>query len=272
MIALDLDGTLLTTDKRVTQASIDALTRAHADGVRIVIVTGRNLPMARKSVAVLPMPLTFIAHNGAVTKHADDDAPIETRHLPPRTAEGICEAFRETGCEPFLYVADGDACRLLHHPSPGNPALARYLAANGSVCEPGADLIDAVNGARILHVVAIESSDRVRRALETLPDFPGARLMTSGGLYGGEYWFLEAIHPDASKVAALTAVAGGWGLSLDDTLAIGDNLNDLDMLAAVGCGVAMGNAPETVKAVADRVTATNDAEGVALALAEFTTR
>ena len=112
MIALDLDGTLLTTDKRVTQASIDALMRAHADGARIVIVTGRNLPMARKSVAVLPMPLTFIAHNGAVTKHADDDAPIETRHLPPRTAEGICEAFRETGCEPFLYVADGDACAL----------------------------------------------------------------------------------------------------------------------------------------------------------------
>jgi hydroxymethylpyrimidine pyrophosphatase-like HAD family hydrolase len=59
---------------------------------------------------------------------------------------------------------------------------------------------------------------------------------------------------------------------LDDALAIGDNLNDLDMLAAAGCGVAMGNAPETVKAVAARVTASNDAEGVALALADFPAR
>jgi hydroxymethylpyrimidine pyrophosphatase-like HAD family hydrolase len=228
--------------------------------------------MARKSVSVLPMPLTFIAHNGAVTMHADSDAPIETRHLPPQTAGVICDAFRETSCEPFLYVADGDACRLLHLPSPGNPALARYIAANESVCKPVADLMGSVDGARILHVVAIESSDRVRRALDTLPEFPDARLMTSGGLYGGEYWFLEAIHPAASKVDALRAVTSRWNLSLADTLAIGDNLNDLDMLAAVGCGVAMGNAPETVKAVADRVTASNDAEGVALALGDSTAR
>lgn len=271
MIALDLDGTLLTTDKRVTQASVDAVAQAHADGARIVIVTGRNLPMARESVAALEMPLTFIAHNGAVTMHADNRAPLHTRHLPTDTAEAICHAFRDADCEPFLYVADGETCRLLHRPSPGNPALARYLAANGSVCESVTDVIDSLNGGRVVHVVAIESSDLVRRALDTLPTFAGARLMTSGGLYGGAYWFLEAIHPKAGKVDALSAAVHEWGLTLADVLAIGDNLNDKDMLEAVGCGVAMGNAPDEVRAVANQVTASNDQEGVALALERFAT-
>lgn len=249
----------------MTQASIDALARAHADGARIVIVTGRNLPMARASVSDLPMPLTFIAHNGAVTM--DTTGRVTTRHLNHETAATICDAFRDAECEPFLYVADGSACRLLHRP-PDNPALARYIAANGSVCEPVTDVMASVNGAQILHVVAIEESERVRLALRTLPRSPDARLMTSGGLYGGGYWFLEAIHPESSKVNALEAVARGWDLSLADVLAVGDNLNDLEMLAAVGCGVAMGNAPHEVKAVADHITAGNDDEGVALALAE----
>jgi hypothetical protein len=95
--------------------------------------------------------------------------------------------------------------------------------------------------------------------------------MTSGALYGGEYWFLEAIHPESSKVNALEAVTRGWGMSLADVVAIGDNLNDQEMLEAVGCGVAMGNAPADVKAVADRVTASNDDEGVALALSDVMT-
>lgn len=269
VIALDLDGTLLTTDKRVTQASVDALARAHADGARIVIVTGRNLPMARESVAALPMPLTFIAHNGAVTTHAADRAPLQTRHLPADTAAAVCRSFRDVGCEPFVYVADGERCRLLHTPPPGNPALARYLAANGSVCEAVPDVIEALNGGRVVHIVAIESSDLVRSALGTLPAFPDARLMTSGGLYGGDYWFLEAVHPKAGKVDALAAVIQTWGLKLDDVLAVGDNLNDKDMLEIVGCGVAMGNSPDDVKAVADWVTSSNDEEGVALAVEKF---
>ena len=249
----------------MTAASIDALAQAHANGVRIVIVTGRNLPMARASVSALPMPLTFIAHNGAVTM--DTDGRTTTRHVSTGTAAAICQAFRDGDCEPFVYVADGTACRLLHRP-PDNPALARYIAANGSVCEPVADVMAAVDGAQVLHVVAIEESGLVQRALAALPRFPDARLMTSGGLYGGEYWFLEAIHPEASKVDALAAVARGWNLALADVLAVGDNLNDQEMLEAVGCGVAMANAPDEVKAVADRVTASNDDEGVALAVAE----
>ena len=269
MIALDLDGTLLTTDKRVTQGSVDALAQAHGEGARIVIVTGRNLPMARASVAALPMPLTFIAHNGAVIADADPRAPLHTRHLRSDTADAICRAFRDPGCEPFLYVVDGEGCRLLHRPSPANPALARYLAANQSVCEPVSDVIDALNGSRVAHIVAIEPSDSVRHALESMPCFPGARLMTSGGLYGGDYWFLEAIHREASKVDALRTVAHAWGLTLADVMAIGDNLNDKDMLEAVGHGVAMDNAPHEVKAVATHVTASNDHEGVALAINGF---
>jgi len=248
----------------VTQASIDALSRAHADGARVVIVTGRNLPMARASVSDLPMPLTFIAHNGAATM--DTAGCVTTRHLRRETAATICQAFQDADCEPFVYVADGSACRLLHRP-PDNPALARYIAANVSVCEPVVDVMASVDGACVLHVVAIEASGRVRRALRTLPRFPDARLMTSGGLYGGEYWFLEAIHPESSKVNALETVVRRWDLSLEDVLAVGDNLNDKQMLEAVGRGVAMGNAPDEVKAVADHVTASNDDEGVALALA-----
>ena len=142
-----MDGTLLTTDKRVTHASIDALARAHADGARIVIVTGRNLPMARASVSALPMPLTFIAHNGGATM--DAGGRVTTRHLHAKTAATICQEFRDADCEPFVYVADGASCRLLHRP-PDNPALARYIAANGSVCEPVADVMASVDGAQVL--------------------------------------------------------------------------------------------------------------------------
>ena len=265
VLALDIDGTLLTSDGNVTDRSKAAVRAVAESGVRIVIVTGRNLPKARLVADLLPAPTTVIAHNGAIC--ADSDGRIlRAEWLTHRQARRLCELFRRWDCEPCTYTVRHGAFELRHPKTGVNPGLARYLEANAFVTRPVADVVHLLEEGRTVHVVAIERAEKVRRVVAGMSPLDGTRIMTSGGLFGGEYWFLEAIHARASKDGALRSLCADWQVPFSEVVAIGDNLNDIELLRTVGVGIAMGNAPEAVKAVADRVTGSNDEDGIAEAV------
>ena len=88
-------------------------------------------------------------------------------------------------------------------------------------------------------------------------------------LISPKYDLVQVIPYGASKAAALHWLLERWGLSLDEVIAFGDDVNDVEMVAEAGLGVAMANAVPEVKAVADRITTTNDEDGVAAVLEEF---
>ena len=273
VLAVDLDGTLLTSDKCVTRRTAAHLEAASRSGLRIVFVTGRNLPMARSVARPLRVPVTIIAHNGAIVADGGTGRILDAEYLPDDAAKRLCERFREWECRPFVYVSRDGAYLLRHDDGPHNPALERYLASNRTVCAAVGDLAEVFepqrSAQRVIHIVAIEPQERVVAALEGMPSEPEAVLMTSGGLYNGDYWFLEAIHERASKRQAVSDLCDRWGCSLREVVAIGDNLNDVELLESAGLGVAMANAPGQVKAAADHVTRSNDEDGVAHALVEL---
>jgi hydroxymethylpyrimidine pyrophosphatase-like HAD family hydrolase len=270
VVALDLDGTLLTSDKRVTERSREGLSAVAARGMNVVLATGRNLATAQTVAATLPCEATIIAHNGGLIARAGDGRVFRSYPLAPQAAYALCRLLRERGCAPLVYAAHDGGYRLFYDHCGGNPARARYLEANGSVSLRVPDVLDAVqgpSGERVLHVVAIEARQRVLALLREARGVEGALLTTSGGVYGGEYWFLEGVHVKASKLRALTFLCRTWRCTLAHVMAIGDNWNDTELLRRVAYGVAMGNAPEEVRQAADAVTASNDEEGVAKALA-----
>jgi hydroxymethylpyrimidine pyrophosphatase-like HAD family hydrolase len=88
-------------------------------------------------------------------------------------------------------------------------------------------------------------------------------------LLSQKYGLVQIMAHDADKAVALAHLVTGWGYSMADVVAFGDDVNDVDMVRSAGLGVAVANAVEEVKAVADRVTLTNDEDGVAIVIAEL---
>lgn len=265
LVALDVDGTLLTSDKRITRRSQRVLETLHRRGIRLCLTTGRNLRMARRMATSLGIEVGLVAHNGAVVY--EEGLVVSAATLPQETASETVRRLQQEGCLPMLYVLSEGDCRLFYEPSGVSRVVERYLHANGEVSTPVASIEEAISGVvEPLHVVAIEPESRVRFALATFSSAGEVRWLTSGGYGDGEHWFLEAISAKASKWEGLKLLAERHGVALEEVVALGDNLNDLDLLEGVGLGIAMGNAPEVVKASARWVTASNDEEGVALAL------
>jgi hypothetical protein len=265
LVALDIDGTLLTSDKRITDRSQRALETLYRRGVRVCLITGRNLPMARKIADLLAIPTSIVAHNGSVV--FDSGAIVASATLSLDTARAVVGTFRRWECFPMVYTSVNGVSRLLHEPSGWNRTAGRYLNANRDVLKTVESLDASLSEAvEVLHIVAVEPERRVLRVLDDDAVHDGARLMTSGGYGDGECWFLEAMATTASKTRGLSLIAGRYGVTLERVVAVGDNLNDVDLLGDVGLGVAMGNAPDPVKAVARFTTASNDEDGVALAL------
>ncbi|NJN82612.1 MAG: HAD hydrolase family protein [Caldilineaceae bacterium] len=92
---------------------------------------------------------------------------------------------------------------------------------------------------------------------------------TTRAMLSNRYNLVQLLSTTADKAHALQHLVAGWGLSLDDVIAVGDDVNDVGMVQRCGLGVAVRNAVPEVLAVADHVTATNDEDGVALLLEEL---
>ncbi|GIX05649.1 MAG: haloacid dehalogenase [Candidatus Poribacteria bacterium] len=271
MLALDLDGTLLNSAKQVTPSTCEALRRYVAAGGRIVFVTGRNLPVARGIAQGLPFPVALVTHNGAIAEDADGTRFYE-RYLPEEAVAGLIRRARAEEFHPFLYALEPEGVRLRHQGPSHHPVLERYFRSNASVLKPVGELWprDGVPR-RAIQIVAIEPARRVQDALKRLPATPEVRWYTSGGLLNGEYWFLEGAHPEATKERALKALCDRWRISLAQVAAVGDNLNDLGLFRTVGRAIAVANAPEPVRRAAKWLVPSNDADGVAVAVARLLT-
>jgi hydroxymethylpyrimidine pyrophosphatase-like HAD family hydrolase len=125
-----------------------------------------------------------------------------------------------------------------------------------------ADLRDVAHHATAKVLFFSERREALLHICDPLP--PATRLMTSG-----RYPFFQLMAESADKVHALSFLLDGWGYGLRDVVAFGDDINDVDLLRACGVGVAVANAFPGALAVADRVTASNEEDGVALVLEEL---
>ncbi len=279
LIALDLDGTLLNSRGLVSDANRRAIDEARVRGVAVALVTGRRFRDARPLALELGLDVPVIAHNGALTKHARTLETVAATLMPREAAHAVIRLGRAHGADALVSDDHLGAGRLVYdHISEGNEALAKYIAwSRRAVGEEAAAAIQHVFSLEAyldhdpLHVAFSGACAEMERLSAEMTRELAGRVKLLLTLYPAQdFALLDILHPDVSKGAGLSAVADELKLRREEVLAVGDNLNDLEMLEYAGTGVVMSNAHPTLLAREDfHRTATNDEDGVALAIERY---
>ncbi len=259
LIATDLDGTLLRNDKTISPRTAEAIRLAHEAGVQVVAATGRYL-------ASLPNILTPVGVDYAVTSNGAQCYRLSTTELlfedtisttaAAQIMAHLAAHFPDSRAE----VATGDG--WTHYAQPGYPELLSDVERRNFPIEyrvlTDLEAIDRP----LIKLTARHPSLRPEVLLDSLlaSGLTGFHPTTSGGP------ILEVSGPGITKAHGVARLAGLLGLEAPQVMAVGDARNDVEMLAWAGIGVAMGNAvPEAIEA-ADRSTASNQEDGLALAI------
>jgi 5-amino-6-(5-phospho-D-ribitylamino)uracil phosphatase len=246
--AVDLDDTLLRSDGTISPYTLEVLQRWQGSGRRLVIATGRPQRTIHPALPAVLHDLPVICYNGAEI-HIDGQRVHEIL-IPSDAVRLIVEQLLLTApdCTVGLEVA-GELYlnRAMDRPTPYQVADLLEIAAR-----PAAKVL--IFGEQLTALAPL---------LEALP-------ATARALHSARYrHFVQILAAGANKAAALAVLMAQWGVPLRQVVAFGDDTNDIELLLECGLGVAMDNAAEEVKAVADEVTATNDDDGVALVLARL---
>lgn len=260
LLALDMDGTLLTSDKRVSKRTREALARLAAGGVPIAYCSGRCFRELLDYPAELPFVRYGVLASGAVVY---DFAEQRTLALSPLEAEAVERALRIAGaedCMAHVMSVGASVARSEDIARMSDFGMDVYQGMYEQICEMPSDLVGWAreHAGEVVKVNFYHRSAAAR-------DRTRARLVESGmplTLANAEETSVECSPLGVSKARGLEALAAHLGFGLASVVAVGDSDNDLAALEAVGMPVAMGNATDSVKRVARLVVADNDHDGI----------
>jgi Cof subfamily protein (haloacid dehalogenase superfamily) len=272
LIALDLDGTLLDDRGEVSRADAAALRNFAASGGVVVLASGRMTDNIRPFYRAMNLDGPTIAYNGALARDSQAAGAnvISEIPLPAHYADQLIDYTRRENLHLNYYFGEKLYAR-------DDPQLRRfadlYTRQTGAVFHFQPDL-EAFRGKQPTKALIVTDPTR--------PGHPDPRHRDELYAVWHDRWgdevtvmrtnpeYLEFYHREASKAAALAAVARHFNLDQSLTLTLGDNYNDVSMLRWAGCGVAVANAAEDVKAAADWVSPlTNNQSAVADALSRL---
>ena len=266
LLALDIDGTTLDPEGEITDNARKAVGLALRSGLRVVLCTGRRyrstLPIARSLGLAGPV----VVHNGALVKDTRRGRTLEASYLAAEVQAEIRAVLRPHG-PPLVYVDGWPEEDVLTEPHGSiHPHQAEYLDHYGAQCRFVPDLgaaprTDVVMMSVVADAPAIEALRP--RALRALGDRVRAHAVSGPRR---RVHSLEILAPGTGKWPALRRLAEAEGIAPHEIAAVGDDRNDVDLVAGAGLGIAMGNAVPEILAVAELVVSGNDRDGVAEAI------
>ncbi len=268
LVALDLDGTALTSDGQISRRLLRAVREARARGVVVTVATARRWFGASPFAEALGVKGPIIIYDGALARGFPDGEVALSHPLDPQVAQRAAEALVSRGMQVVAQSSGASGEWMLVNEGGKNTQWMRSYLQHFKDQIRYAPLSDFKRLApETLRLVSFGPEKRLQAALDALGDVSVGRQILPMGSYGsGE---LTVFSPGASKGAGLRWLAQRLGIPLEQTLAIGDGVNDLSMLRMAGLGVAMGNAAPEIRAEANAVTATNDDDGVARAIERY---
>lgn len=269
IVLMDIDGTLIRGSDDTIDNVMTQLRRLKPLSIRFSVATGRTLFGAQRiirelSTVGMKMP-PVIAYNGAVVAWPEEAALLHRFTLPPEPVKALLDEFRSRSILPFVYTCQsrfdqstvervfGDGRQTVRPLTEFNGMPITWLNTFGDV--PAQDVV-AILGQQP------DASQDIRTTIVELGKLLGSSLrITSSGNH-----YVEVSHPLSTKANGLKILAQKWGVEPSQIMTIGDNYNDVEMLATSGVGVAVANAPEIVKKAAKYVCQREAAEGVVEAL------
>lgn len=256
LVVSDLDGTLLTSRHEISPRNLTALQQYAQRGAHICVATGRHPMSAIKLTSVFDVPYTMIAMNGAVILDQPSGDVCYQAYLKPEETLAILQAFDQLGLNERRDVFTLDTWYTSEVDDD-----ARWWAEQSGLAASPIPESCAIAAAKVMIQTPRPRSREILAQAQKL--LPGMHVVLSTPT------LMEITAPGVSKGTAVKWLADRLGIAAHEIIAFGDQLNDVDMLEMAGYGVAMANAADDVKAVADRVTLRHDEDGVAHVLEEF---
>jgi Cof subfamily protein (haloacid dehalogenase superfamily) len=267
LLAVDIDGTLLSSQFRISEVDLNALRRARDAGIEVVLVTGRRhtfaLPMAKQ----LGYDLWLISSNGAVTRSLSGEN-FHRDLLPKTTCRQLCAAmlgFR--GNTVITFDKENKGALVVERMDELTTSIRQWLEKNSQFIE----FVIPIENALLTDPVQVMFCGPIRRMREALNCLKAGGFEEEVTILRTEYplrdlSIVDVLNRNCSKGRALERWAGHRGIAREQVMAIGDNYNDVEMLAFAGVPFIMGNACEELRSRGWQLTRSNDENGVAAAV------
>lgn len=267
MLALDLDGTTLRKDKSLSDRNSYAIWRAYKKGVNVVISTGRPFTALSKPVLSLGVFQYVINSNGAMITDLYKRERIYAKYIAPDKVDEIRSVIGPAGRRVELFVNGcAYADRKIYDEIKRSGSSYRNPTYFLSTRTPVDDIFSMMDEHKYdLENISVffEEKKQKEEVGRELAKIQGITLTSS---VPSNY---EMGAAGVSKASALTFLMKRLGIKSDELMAVGDSINDLDMIKLAGVGVAMGNGEDKLKENADFVTDTNEMDGVAKAIEKY---
>ncbi len=265
LIAIDIDGTLLSPDFKISDTDLATLRRAHADGIEVILVTGRRHTFALPIAQQLGFDLWLISSNGAITRSLSG----ETFHrdlLPEPTCRQLLGAMQEfRGQTVLTFDSNGPGTIVIERLEYLEGSIQRWLEKNMQYIQFVVPIENALTTDPVQAMFCGPIAD-MQRVLQVLGNcgLPITVLRTE--YPGRDLSIVDVLNAGCSKGHALERWANYRQITRDQVMAIGDNYNDIEMLAFAGHPFIMGNASEELRGRGWTLTRTNAESGVSAAV------
>ncbi len=265
LLVVDIDGTIAGPANCVSDRVLSALQQVQAKGIPVALATGRMYRSAVRFHQIVQSTMPVISYQGAWIQNPQDKTLHQHTPLPGQLAAALIDYFSQPHLQPHvsihLYLDD-----QLH--------VQEMLADTQAYIDRAGITPILVNNLRSLldrsPTKLLAMSQNTQLITNALADLKTRYSSNQMYLTTSVDTFLEATHPAVNKGNAVNYLAESvLGITPQQVMAIGDNCNDLEMLQSVGIGVAMGDAPEIVKAAADWIAPNVEADGAAIAIEKF---
>ena len=271
MIAIDLDGTLLAPDGKVTERTRVAIHRCLSAGMLVCFATGRNWTESRTVLETVAHYAHAVFAGGAMVVDTKQQVTLHKTGVDPQLAREICRLLEEAG-HAVLALQDTGAAGvdyLVSDEIPVNAETSHWMKVTAAKVHPVRRLSE-YSHEHTIRLGIVAPPDEVQQVHDELERRMGDRIffhrifVQSAGVE-----VLEIFDPAVNKWEGILHVARHHGVEPEQIIAIGDDVNDLPMLRQAGLGVAMGNARDEIKSSAKKVIGRNDEEGLAAFLEQL---
>ena len=262
LIALDMDGTLLNSEKAISERNRAAIAVARKKGVYVVLASGRPYEGMQKYLQQLGMTGEddyVLCYNGAVVERIADGQILNKKILSGKDAKLVADYARQFGLNTHAF----SPIRGLITPKINH--YTEHEAKTNGLVFTVLDFAELEDDEPIIKAMIIDPPELLEKIASAVP----SELAQRYTVVRSAPFFLEFIHPQANKGAGVEALAQHLNINAEQVICCGDAGNDWHMLQSAGLGVAIGNATDDLKAIADYITADHNNSGVAQVIEKF---
>ncbi len=261
LMAVDIDGTLLNSENKLTKETKNAIKLAVEKGLLFTICSGRPIQGVEELINELELDLPFITYNGAMVVMGKSKEILYEQKLSLKDARDIIQLGENYNTTIIIWTNNKLYVNKM------NEQAVKYgeLARTQPILIENPDHVIANGATKILWYDEVENIDKYENEIRKI-------LSANINYHTSKPIFLEFVDKNASKAIAMEKLGEHFNIDRSEMIAVGDGFNDLSMIEYAGLGVAMANARDEIKAMADYVTLSNDEDGVAHVIEEFVLR